>query len=123
MSRCAREATDNGAVKSNATGAECRLGFAVIPVADFNSTGELYGNLVRRVDDGLEIGGLAGIRSKASVGFGTAMQATSAGALDRLLLALENLDRALGELIPRGGGRERSAPAAPWPAPSRGEWL
>lgn len=90
-------------------------------------------NLGRRVDVDLENDGYRFMHvtptgSKTSVVLGDPVTATPAGSYDWLLLAVDNLDRALDELIACGGGRQRGVPGAPNPgfqcrAPSRGEGL
>ncbi len=95
-------------VSTDPAEAQFRLEAIVVPVADYDRARSFFKNLGWRVD--ADIDGAGGYRlmqltppgSAASVLFGTQVTAAAAGAIDGLLLAVDDLEVAREALMARG---------------------
>jgi catechol 2,3-dioxygenase-like lactoylglutathione lyase family enzyme len=85
-----------------------RLEVVTLPVSDVDRAKDFYQSLGWRLDADFSAGkDMRGVqftppRSQCSIHFGTGLTAAAPGSLDRLILAVEDIDAARADLLSRG---------------------
>jgi catechol 2,3-dioxygenase-like lactoylglutathione lyase family enzyme len=103
------DVTSDGATRSAPPGpGEMRLEVVPLPVADIDRAKEFYGSLGWRLDADLEFGEDGRVvqftppGSGCSIGFGKGLTSAEPGSVERLELAVRDIDAAREDLIGRG---------------------
>jgi catechol 2,3-dioxygenase-like lactoylglutathione lyase family enzyme len=116
------------------TTGEVRLEIMVLPVADVDRSKDFYTSLRWRLDadysasDGFRVVQLTPPGSQASIIFGNGVTAAAPGSVERLLVAVQDIDAARDELLGHGveaSGvfhREGTDPAVPGPAEGHADY-
>jgi catechol 2,3-dioxygenase-like lactoylglutathione lyase family enzyme len=98
---------DTATESSAATAVPMRLEVAVLPVSDVDRAKTFYEALGWRLDADAGAGGWRVVQmtppgSKASIVFGSGVTSAEPGSIDRMLLAVDDMDAARDELRARG---------------------
>jgi catechol 2,3-dioxygenase-like lactoylglutathione lyase family enzyme len=100
--------SDAATEASGAAPVPLRLEVVTLPVSDVERAKRFYQSLGWRLDaditpgDDIRVVQFTPPRSQCSIHFGNGLTAAEPGSADRLILAVENIDAARGDLISRG---------------------
>ena len=100
--------SDSAPVQTPAAGVDMKLEVVTLPVADVDRAKRFYQSLGWRLDadivagDAFRVVQLTPTRSSCSVAFGKGLTTAEPGSVQRLILAVFDIDAARGDLLSRG---------------------